>query len=79
MGPQSKDNAAFSNWLKALIATYIDLFVRLAIIFFITFLIQDMLINGIAINITWGVVGGLSMIFIIIGLYVFARQAPKFI
>ena len=79
MGPQSKDNAAFSNWLKALIATYIDLFVRLAIIFFITFLIQDMLINGIAINITWGVIGGLSMIFIIIGLYIFARQAPKFI
>lgn len=79
MGPNSKDNTAFSNWLKALIATYIDLFVRLAIIFFITFLIQDMLINGIAINISGGIIGGFSMIFIIIGLYVFARQAPKFI
>lgn len=79
MGPQSKDNTAFSNWTKAVIGTYVDLFIRLAIVFFVLFLVQDILINGITINIGGGIVGAFSMIFIIIGLFIFAKQAPQFI
>lgn len=79
MGPQSKDNNAFSNWTKAVIGTYLDLFIRLAIVFFVLFLIQDILVNGITINIGGGIVGAFSMIFIIIGLFIFAKQAPQFI
>ncbi len=79
MGPQSKDNSAFSNWTKAVIGTYLDLFIRLAIVFFVLFLIQDILVNGITINIGGGIVGAFSMIFIIIGLFIFAKQAPQFI
>lgn len=79
MGPQSKDNTAFSNWTKAVIGTYVDLFIRLAIVFFVLFLVQDILINGITINIGGGIIGAFSMIFIIIGLFIFAKQAPQFI
>ncbi len=80
MGPQSKDNTAFSNWLKALIGTYLDLFIRLAVIFFVLFLVQDIMINGISINVgSSGFVRHLTMIFIVIALFIFARQAPQFI
>ncbi len=81
MGPASKDNVAFSNWVKALITTYIDLFVRLAIIFFAIFLVNDIIIHGLPLqnNYSGGVIGGLTIIVIIIGIFVFAREAPKFI
>lgn len=80
MAPDSKGNTAFSNWLSALVTTYIDLFSRLAIILFVTFLIQDMIVNGISLGSTeWSITGVLAMIFIWLGLFLFAKQAPKFL
>ena len=80
MGPSSKDNASFNNWTKAVVSTYLDIFVRLAIIYFITFLIQDMIVNGVVMSTgSGGLIGVISIIFIWIGLFLFARQAPKFI
>ena len=75
----SKDGGAFSSWVKSLTSTYLDLFLRLAIIYFVIFLIQDMITNGIIINDASGMVGIFSFIFIIIGLLIFAKMAPKFI
>lgn len=77
--PKSSENGSFAAWMKALISTYVDLFIRLAIIYFIVFLVQDICENGLDIPITNGIVGVLSSIFIIIGLFFFARSAPKFI
>ena len=80
MGPSSKDNASFNNWTKAVISTYLDIFVRLAIIYFVTFLIQDMIVNGVVMSTgSGGLIGVISIIFIWVGLFLFARQAPKFI
>ena len=75
----SKDGGMFSSWVKALTSTYLDLFLRLAIVYFVIFLIQDMIANGIIINETGGLVGGFSIIFIMLGLLFFAKMAPKFI
>lgn len=75
----SKDGGMFSSWLKALTSTYLDLFLRLAIVYFVIFLIQDMIVNGVVINEATGPVGIFSVIFIWIGLFVFAKMAPKFI
>ena len=75
----SKDGGAFSSWVKSLTSTYLDLFLRLAIIYFVIFLIQDIITNGIIINDASGMVGIFSFIFIIIGLLIFAKMAPKFI
>ena len=74
----SKDGGMFSSWVKTLTSTYLDLFLRLAIIYFVIFLIQDMIANGIIINQATGTVGIVSVIFIWIGLF-FAKMAPKFI
>ena len=75
----SKDGGMFSSWVSALTSTYLDLFLRLAIVYFVIFLIQDMIVNGIIINDASGMVGIISTIFIWIGLFLFAKMAPKFI
>lgn len=75
----SKNGGMFSSWVKALTSTYLDLFLRLAIVYFVIFLIQDMIVNGIIIDEPGGIVGIISCIFIWIGLFFFAKMAPKFI
>lgn len=77
--PKSSKDGSFATWTKSLTSTYIDVFLRLAIIFFVLFLIQDIIKNGLDIPIGNGAVGAFSTIFIIIGLFYFARMAPKFI
>lgn len=76
---ESKGADSFSTWINSLTTTYLELFIRLAILYFVIFLINDMLRNGIMINTGGGVIGAVAFIFIIIGLFIFARQAPKFI
>ena len=78
MGPK-KGEESFNAWTKALVSTYLDLFIRLAVIYFITYLIQDMIVNGVVLVNGEGVIGVISIIFIWIGLFVFAKEAPKFI
>lgn len=77
--PKSSKDGMFASWVKALTSTYLDLFLRLAIVYFVIFLIQDMIVNGIIINEASGMVGIISCIFIWIGLFFFAKMAPKFI
>lgn len=77
--PKSSKDGSFATWTKSLTSTYIDLFLRLIIIFFVLFLIQDIIINGLDIPIGNGAIGAFSTIFILIGLFYFARMAPKFI
>lgn len=68
----------FDSWVKNVTSTYIDLFTRLAIIYFVVFLVQDIIVNGLVVNQASGAVGVFTYIFIFIGLFVFAKQAPKF-
>ena len=75
--PKSAEKGAFGNWLKLLVSTYIDLFLRLGIIYFVVFLATRITSGGLEFG--HGVVGAISDVIIIIGLFYFARQAPKFI
>lgn len=77
--PKSAKDGMFASWVKALTSTYLDLFLRLAIVYFVIFIIQEMMANGIIIDQAGGIVGITSCIFIWIGLFFFARMAPKFI
>ena len=79
MDPKGSKDGAFNAWVKSLTGTYLDLFIRLATMYFILFIIQEMIANGVVINNNRGAVGLLSLIFIWIGLFVFAKEAPKFI
>lgn len=77
--PKSAEKGAFSNWVKLLISTYLDLFLRLAIIYFVMFIVMEIIHGGLELPLGNGVIGLLSTVIIIIGLFYFARQAPKFI
>ena len=76
---ESKGADSFSTWINSLTTTYLELFIRLAILYFVIFLINDMMGNSIEIKMGGGIIGAVAFIFIIIGLFFFARQAPKFI
>lgn len=76
---EGKGEDAFSSWVRSLTSTYLELFIRLAIMYFVIYLIHDMIENGIVINTGTGIVGILSFVFIVIGIFIFAKQAPKFI
>ena len=77
--PKSAEKGAFSNWVKLLVSTYLDLFLRLAIIYFVMFIVMEIIHGGLELPLGNGVIGLLSTVVIIIGLFYFARQAPKFI
>lgn len=76
---KSGNDGAFNSWVKALSSTYLDLFIRLAIVYLVIFLIQDMIAHGIIMDVGTDIIGVLSFIIICIGLFMFANQAPKFI
>jgi len=78
-----KDNI-FSKWLKQCITTYLDLFIRLTIIYFILLIIGilgDSFTSGSLFAGVEGVEGykTLAYIVLVMGLLVFAGKAPKMI
>lgn len=78
-----KDNI-FSKWLKQCVTTYLDLFIRLTIIYFILLIIDvlgDSFTSGSLFAGVEGVEGykTLAYIALVMGLLVFAQKAPKMI
>ncbi len=71
----------FSTWVNSLVTTYLDLFLRLIIIFLGLFLIDEV-INANANN-SLGIDGlmldSFTFIAVIIGIFIFMGKAPKFI
>lgn len=75
----SKDGGIFNNWVKTLVSTWADLFIKIGVVYFVLYMI-DLLILGN--NFDFGVTGIRKLaviIFVVIGLLLFAKQAPKFI
>lgn len=84
----SKDK--LNKFVKTTLTVYTDLFIRMAIVYFIIFAIREMVINNNLINVLSVNKGGVSdtgdwfrgvvvNIAIIFGLLMFAKNAPKFI
>lgn len=80
-----KQDKIFKNWIKVTLTTFAEVFIRVAVIYFVIFLISS-LPNAFS-NFwetatlgtpTWGV-RLLARVFIILGLLAFAKQAPKLI
>lgn len=75
ISPGQEKDGAFGNWVKTLTSTYLSLFIRLIIIYFGIYLII-LLRNGELV--TWVDTSVLANIFVIIGILVFMKEAPKF-
>lgn len=83
INPPKQGGGAFDNWTKSLISTYVDLFVRLAIVYFGLFMVQVLMNGGMDIfgsNVQgFTFTSGIAFIFVILGILVFMKQAPQFI
>ena len=85
--PKSQKDGAFGNWIKTFISTYIDLFIKLALVYFVLFFVTEIFNwNSTAFSFgddAFSSVGGgtktMVMVFLVLGLLFFLRQAPKFI
>lgn len=80
MDPKSAKNGAFAAWVKQLLTTFLDLFIRLGIIYVVIYLL-DNLFNGTLIDLS-----GLPLarqtfvkVFLMIALLMFAKDAPNFV
>ena len=79
INPKSAKDGSFNNWLKALISTYLELFIKMAIIYIVIFVITSLTNGGISFKETNYVTKGYLTVFLIIGLLLFAMQASAFI
>ena len=80
--PGAEKDGAFGNWVKTLTSTYLDLFIRLAVISFGAYIIVMLTddnggLNVLTTSTNW-FTSGLATIFVILGILVFMKQAPKF-
>lgn len=80
--PKSAKDGAFNNWLKSLISTFLELFIKVAVIYIIIFIINELTSAGGGFFDNAGLDASEQMyatVFIIIGMLLFAMQASAFI
>ena len=75
--PKSAQSGPFKNWLSAVGKSYASLYIKLAIIALMILLIS--IINQSKMFQSMGEVSGWAKIFMVIGLLIFAKKAPKWI
>ncbi len=80
ISPGQEKDGAFGNWVKTLTSTYLSLFIRLIIIYFGIYLIIILREGDLVswVHTSNAFTTGLANIFIIIGILVFMKDAPKF-
>ena len=83
MDPKEGDKNKFKNWLTKLITTYIEIFIKLGVLYLVILLIQQIVTKGLFENypsFSDSVIRtALLTVALIIGLFKFAAEAPKFI
>lgn len=84
--PKSQKDGAFQNWVKELTKTFLDIFVKLGLIYLVLFFISEL--DNDTLFVSYKSAEGLKVsplrlmylrVFLIIGLLTFLKQAPKFI
>ncbi len=81
--PESASKGAFAAWLHQLIFTFLDIFIKIGILYLVIVLIQLITTKGLFTNFPEfsedPVRAALLLVALIIGLIFFAKEAPKFI
>lgn len=80
--PKSSKDGAFNSWIKTFTTTYLDIFIKLGTVYLLLLLVKEFFSGKLFGNVykTLGFASGnFVMIFLIIGLFQFAKEAPKFI
>ncbi len=74
-----KKDGMLSKWIKQATTTYIDLFIRVAIIYFVMYIVHELYNLDIGGQIGDSSLIPLVKIVLILGLFLFARRAPQLI
>ena len=81
--PKSSKDGAFSHWLKSLISTFLDIFLKLGILYVVIMFVQLIVNNGLFDNLPAFSDDLLRAtylrVLLILGLIFFAKEAPSFI
>lgn len=81
--PKASKDGSFAAWSKTLISTYIDLFVKLGTVYLVLLLASALFRQELFDKAAYNNFSGLSylyvQVFLVIGLFQFAKMAPKFI
>lgn len=81
--PKSSKDGAFNSWLKTFVSTYLDIFIKLLSVYLILLLCSEMMKDkGLFNSNIVGEVGSTKsfvLVFLVIGLFKFAKDIPKFI
>lgn len=72
--PKSQKDGAFAKWTQNCVSVYLDLFVKFIIIYLGLFLVEQLISGNTGVKLE-----GWTLIFTIIGVFFFMKQAPKFI
>ena len=80
--PDTKLSGSFNQWLKVTLACYFEVFVRIGIMYFVIFLCTKMLEADFLTSKVYEygvIIGFFAQAFILMGIIMFMRQAPKLI
>ncbi len=75
-----KGTKMFDDWVKSVVNTYLDLFIRLLAVYFAIYIISNL--SGTFVNSVTGLeeeINGYVYVFIVFGALMFAKQLPKII
>ena len=79
INPDKGAKGMLGEWWKVTLATYLDVFLRIASVFFIIFIIQQVDLTTAIASEYGPIVSAFAMIFIIIGALLFAKQLPDLV
>ena len=77
-----KSDKMLQTWGETTLKTYIDIFLRVGVMYFVMLIAAELpksFTKGNLFVVNSGAVGAFSYLFILLGLFFFARQAPEFI
>ncbi len=80
--PKSSKDGAFNSWIKTFVSTYVDIFVKIASVYLLLLLIRELFNNNLfgdyRKNMGFNAANFVT-VFLVIGLFKFAKEIPKFI
>ncbi len=84
--PKSAKDGAFANWVKQVVSTFLELFIKLGLIYLILFFVRELKDDNLFISYGEAEARGVNPlrklylnVFLILGLLKFAKDAPEFI
>ncbi len=75
--PNGKLSGVFDNWVKVLLTVYLEVFIRLLVVYFVVFICREVNSAMGQSNFGTGLLGLLTKAFVYMGLIAFMKQAPS--